>query len=380
MLKLLISLGSSVIVFFLLNCYVGWHFLMMIDGWGVAPSLLWYWLIYGLLAFSFFLVSLPPSWLLRRHAAYSALVYVSSLYLGIFAIALPLLALADLLGWGAGLAPLPAGLTAFGSAVYANGGLAFGIALLCTLYGFYRARRIALTEYDVVINKAAPALPQARIVMISDLHLGNAAQAPQLDTMVRRVKELRPDLFLLGGDVFDHGTTPALTAHAAAALGSIKATYGSYYVVGNHEHYLGPADPLANTGMRRLFDETVEIAGSLYLVGAKDDSFRDRLRTEQLVAPLDRSKPVILLAHQPSGIAENEMAGVDLQLSGHTHRGQIFPGTLLVRLFHRRHYGYYRCRRLQLIVSSGAGTWGFPLRIGSQNEMVLIRLEARPPR
>lgn len=380
--KGMIALLLILILYILLNGYEGQHFYTMLTGMGLPPSRLWFWLGWGLLALSIFPAAFAPLPLKRLPALKRALLYVSSLYIGVFAVSLPLLALADLLHFGGGFIPLSPGFRTALSALYADGALIFGPALLFTLYGFYRARHIALTEYDIVINKAVDAIPRLRVVLLSDLHLGSSLRAKHLDDIVRRVQALKPDLFLLGGDTFDHGTSPALREHAALALGSIEARYGSYYVAGNHEHYLRDtaqqAAPFAAAGMRVLFDETTEIAERFYLVGARDHSCRHRLEIEELLAPLDRRKPILLLTHQPQGLAACARAGVDLQFSGHTHRGQIFPGTLLVRLFNGFDYGYLRSGSYQLIVTSGAGTWGFPLRIGSKSEIVCADIQFLP--
>lgn len=150
-----------------------------------------------------------------------------------------------------------------------------------------------------------------------------------------------------------------------------------FTVLGNHEYYTGNLNEslkiFKEANITILRDEVVEIAG-IYLVG-REDASRKRKNLASLLEGVHKEKPIILLDHQPVALEEAKIAGVDLQLSGHTHRGQFFPNQLITKRLYEVDYGYLAKEQLQVIVSSGYGTWGPPVRIGTQSEIVDIQVK-----
>ncbi|AEF94972.1 metallophosphoesterase [Desulfotomaculum nigrificans CO-1-SRB] len=247
------------------------------------------------------------------------------------------------------------------------------IIFLAILYGYGHAKDIQIAHYDLKLPRVAQEL---HIVMLADIHLDQDKDKGYVAKMVRQINALNPDLVFLVGDIFDDRDVNLLYQEKET-FKQIKSQYGVYGVLGNHEYYTGHLDEILKifkeANIRILRDEVTETAG-LYIVGREDASRRQRKPLTDLLKGVDRAKPIILLDHQPVALNEAEQAGVNLQLSGHTHRGQFFPNQLITHRIYEDDYGYLSKGGLQVIVSSGYGTWGPPVRIGTQSEIVDIKI------
>ena len=254
----------------------------------------------------------------------------------------------------------------------------FGIALVATVYGLINAAWLRVTRIDVRLANLPEAWRGRTIALLTDLHLGHIAGPGFLDRIISRLRVLQPDAVLISGDMFD-GTTTELD-HLIAPWGNYSAPRGIFYVTGNHEEFSDRTiylDAVQRTGVRVLNNEKVAVEG-LQIVGVHDAEAGDAVELRSILrrVRLDPKQPSILLAHRPVNLAVAEEEGISLQLSGHTHRGQLWPWTLLVaRIFGPFAYGLHRLNKLQVYTSSGAGAWGPPLRVGTKSEMVLIRFE-----
>jgi len=192
------------------------------------------------------------------------------------------------------------------------------------------------------------------------------------------VTQLKPDVVFITGDVFD-GTSADL-ARLVQPLTDVRPTLGAYFVAGNHEEFSDHAKYLKaieDTGVRILNNEKVDLDG-LQIVGVHHGEAHDAQRFRSILrdAGLDRDRASVLLSHAPENLAIAEEEGVSLQLSGHTHGGQIFPWTMLAARVHGRFvYGLNRLNELVVYTTSGAGTWGPPLRVGTKSEIVMVRFE-----
>ena len=251
-------------------------------------------------------------------------------------------------------------------------------------YGAWNARHPQVNHYDLTIAKRAGLLKQLHVVMVSDIHLGTIVHNGNLTKMVNMVNELKPDLILFAGDVFDENIESSNKQQVSDNFRKLSAPYGVFAVLGNHEYIGGNAEEAINylggAGVKVLRDSSQEIAGSFYLIGRDDRSGarfngvpRQDLKT--LMQGVDRSLPVILMDHQPSQLEEPAEQGVDLQLSGHTHAGQLFPIRFITRRIFEDDWGLLRKGNFQLIVSSGYGTWGPPIRLGNTPEVVDIMIK-----
>ncbi|KUO71915.1 MAG: metallophosphoesterase [Desulfosporosinus sp. BRH_c37] len=250
-------------------------------------------------------------------------------------------------------------------------------------YGAWNARHPQVNHYDLTIAKQAGQLKQLHVVMVSDIHLGTIVHNDHLTKMVNTVNELKPDLVLFAGDVFDEDIESSNKQQVADNFRNLSATYGVYAVLGNHEYIGGNAEEaikyLGEAGVKVLRDSYQELAGSFYLIGRDDLSgarFRGAKRQDlkTIMQGVNRSLPIILMDHQPSHLEEPVEQGVDLQVSGHTHSGQLFPIQFITRRIFEKDWGLLRKNDFQLIVSSGYGTWGPPIRIGNTPEIVDITI------
>jgi uncharacterized protein len=253
--------------------------------------------------------------------------------------------------------------------------LTFGFILL---YGSYNAYSPVVRSYSVRIPKQANHRSSLRIAMASDMHFGSLSGLSHLRRLVKGINELSPDIILLPGDIIDDDPEPFIKKNMGDVMKELSAPLGIYGVLGNHEYY-GRAIPAFVKEMERigviiLQDEVVKIDDSFYLIGRKDKTDSKRQSIEALIQNIYDSEPIIMMDHQPAEINQAEKAGVDLLLSGHTHRGQMAPNHLVTRKMYDLDWGYKQFNQLHAIVSSGFGFWGPPIRIGSRSEIVKIEI------
>ena len=261
------------------------------------------------------------------------------------------------------------------------GGVTVAIVTLCAIVGFLNARYIRVKPLDITIHKHNAQSSTLRIAAITDMHMGTLVARGMVDQMVEKINSIHPDIVLMGGDQVDGNPHPAIDMDLGGILREIKSTYGVYGITGNHE-YIGTVETscayLNNHGVRMLRDSVAEVAG-LYLIGREDRSIhqfahRDRKPLAELIQGLDTAKPWILMDHQPFHLEEAEQAGVDFQLSGHTHHAQIWPFNYITKAVYEVSWGYKKKGNTNVYVSCGAGTWGPPMRLGNTPEIMDITI------
>jgi predicted MPP superfamily phosphohydrolase len=254
----------------------------------------------------------------------------------------------------------------------------FGCAFCVSVYGFANASWIRVQRISIRL----PGLPnpwRGRVAaLVSDTHLGHVRGYRFISRIVAMLRQLRPDIVFIAGDLYDG--TKAEPKHLAAPWMNLSAPLGKFFVTGNHEEFSHPSqyiDALQQCGVRALVNEKVTV-DDLQLIGVTYSTLvsPERLQAVLRSAALEPSTSSILLAHAPQHLSTVEQMGVSLQISGHTHRGQVFPFTWITsRIFREYAYGLHRHGALTVYTSSGAGTWGPPMRVGSRPEIVLIRFE-----
>ena len=259
------------------------------------------------------------------------------------------------------------------------------IVAILLVYGTYNATNLKTTKYAIKINKDAGKLKKLNVVMLSDLHLGDIVDKQRLSKMVSKINELRPDIVILAGDIIDDYIEPFIEQNMGEEFKKIHSKYGVYAVLGNHEYYGGTTDKIAyeyeNTANFKLLrDKTVKIDNSFYLVGREDLSYERYSKTkrkeiDELLYDTDKLLPIIVIDHQPANLMEGEKAGVDLQFSGHTHKGQLLPANIVTKRVFENDFGLLTKGTYNLVVSSGVGTWGPPIRIGTASEIVQVEIE-----
>lgn len=261
-----------------------------------------------------------------------------------------------------------------------------GVLLLTSVtcvYGFANARQIDHVSYEIDLQGKQD-ISDLNVVMISDLHLGAIGSESRLETVVAQINAKQPDLVCIAGDFFDTDFAAIQDPQTAIqTLRGIRATYGVYACLGNHdggETLAQMVDFLEQADIHLLSDSYTVIDDRLVLVGRLDGAaiggYGDRARKPlaDFFAREDTSLPVIVLDHNPANIHEYSTEA-DLILCGHTHKGQIFPGNLFTNWMYTVDYGYYRkdAQSPHVIVTSGVGTWGMPMRVGTDCEIVTIR-------
>ena len=257
-----------------------------------------------------------------------------------------------------------------------------GAVALVLLCGFINARIPRVAELEFFVDKQAGELKSLNIVMASDTHLGTVVGRSWLAAIVDKINGLSPDIVLLPGDILDGETGTVVRKKHGLELTRIQAHYGVFAVMGNHEHFGGAdgaARYLEEHNITVLRDQSVKIADSFYVIGREDRTANQRFGLPRkelkiLTDDVDRRLPVILLDHQPFNLREAAENGVDLQLSGHTHYGQLWPINFIVRAIYELAWGYKRIGSTHYYVSAGASTWGPPVRTANRPEIVRIRL------
>jgi predicted MPP superfamily phosphohydrolase len=257
-------------------------------------------------------------------------------------------------------------------------GILTGIALLASLYGVINSCFTRITRLNVHVEGLPAPWKGKTAVWVSDTHLGQVRNLAFARSIASLVQSLNPDIVLIGGDLFDGVAAEPDTL--LEPFSRLSPRYGTFFVAGNHEEFSDSGlfvDAVRRSGIRVLQNEKVEIEG-LQIVGVdyRDSRSEDSFRTILRKLSIDRKRPTILLKHAPFHLQVAEEHGISLQLSGHTHHGQVFLFRFITQRVYRGYdYGLKRHGRLIVNTSSGAGTWGPPMRLDTKPEIVAITFE-----
>jgi len=254
----------------------------------------------------------------------------------------------------------------------------FGLAVCASIYGLLNSAYMRVTRVSVKLPNL-PATWRGRVAaLITDTHLGHVHGYAFANRLAALLSRFAPDIILIGGDMYDG--TAADARLLASPLEKLSPPLGTYFVAGNHEGYGDQAQYMAavsDSGVRILNNEKVEVDG-MQLIGVhhRDSVHPERLRAILRKADLDPERASILLTHEPRNLPVAAQEKIGLQLSGHTHNGQFFPFTWFTsRIYGPFVYGLKRLGNLLVYTSSGAGSWGPPMRVGSSPEIVLINFD-----
>lgn len=373
-LRMLVSGVVVMLVLGLINFYIGLHLWILLEHWLPGISAGAYWTVFMVIAFAYVIGMVP--WPKAVKPAARFFKVMGSYYLACMEFALIMLPLTDLIYWLLGLANIDR--SAFTDEAGATLLLLLAVFLI---WGSRNAWSTIVRIHPVKIDKSIGTSTPFTVAVASDLHLGNIVGNRHLRKMVTEINSMNPDIILLAGDVLDDSIEPFIRNGMIEQLKGLKARHGVYAVLGNHEYYGGSIKEytglMGSIGITVLQDEVVEAAG-VYIAGRKDKTAEamesgGRLSVASLLEGLDLSRPVIMMDHQPTGFDLAAKAGVDVLLSGHTHRGQIAPNHWITKRLFELDWGYLLKDKLHVIVSSGYGTWGPPIRLASRSE--LIKLE-----
>ncbi len=251
------------------------------------------------------------------------------------------------------------------------------------IYSLYSAYSPVVRRLNITIDK--PIAQPISVMVASDLHIGRLFGNKAIARLQRLIDNNRPDMLLMPGDIMDDNVKAFTHYNMADNLAKLCASlpFGVYATLGNHDlygHELPISESLRNAGVQLLNDDVVRLDYNeqpIWLVGRFDNHKRARVATTELLAQVDINEPVFLLDHRPSDIVAHSQLPIDLQVSGHTHNGQIFPANFIVSAINRIGYGYEAINNSHFVVSSGYGFWGIPFRLGSRSEVWLITLNGQ---
>ncbi len=243
-------------------------------------------------------------------------------------------------------------------------------------WGVFSAYVPHVVRYQVQLDK--PLDKPVRIALISDTHFGSLIGHRHIGLLKEIVDHEKPDMLMLAGDIVDDLPDVFQQKNMARHLRQIRTPLGQYAVLGNHDNYYGLqttiVDDMESSGFTVLRDDVVTIDDRFVLVGRRD---REEVRDTPAELIPSSDLPVIVLDHQPADMGKVAQTDADLMLVGHTHNGQVFPGTVFVKLFQKYTHGHYRVNGTQLVVTSGYGLWGIPFRMGTRSEVAMIDITGR---
>jgi Predicted phosphohydrolases len=252
-----------------------------------------------------------------------------------------------------------------------------GFITAIMLFGYVNYFNKEKISLSITIDNKNKIDRKLRIVAISDLHLGHSIGKKELKHWIELINKEQPDLLLIAGDVIDNDCRPLYRQQLDKLFHTIETKYGIYAALGNHEYISNVSNSLKffqDAGIIVLRDSSVLIDDLVYLIGRDDRSNSERKPIEDLKSSLQDNKPIIMLDHQPYQLEEVEKNDINLQLSGHTHHGQLIPISWITQLMYEKSHGYIQKGNSHIYVSSGLGIWGGKFRIGSRSEYVVIDL------
>jgi len=258
-------------------------------------------------------------------------------------------------------------------------GIVSAVVLIIIIAGFINTRVFKIETLNLKIPAKNSTIKELNAVMISDLHLSTINGEDFVKSIVDKINSLHPDIVLIAGDLVDDRSTVLREKGIGSSLKELKPPLGVFGITGNHE-YINGVDSAVNymteLNIVPLRDTILTISNSFVLIGREDRSrgLSKRKSLKELVDESEHNLPTILLDHTPFHLEEAMDNGIDLQLSGHTHNGQMFPINLIVGRIYEMAWGYLRKGNTQYYVSSGVGTWGPPIRTGSRSEIVQLKI------
>ena len=339
------------------------------------------------------------AFLLPKSAVAIVIRRISTYWIGIMLYSLLYVVLFDLLRLIAKHTKLKNTLLFSRGSVISIGSVVVACAVATCLYGIFNARNIKVNEYSVTVNKSCGSDKHLKAVLVADLHMGYAIGVDHITNMVEKINQQDADIVIIAGDIFDNSYDGMDDPEGIKAqLRSIKSKYGVYAVYGNHDidekilmgftfdwggkqlHSEKMTNFMKECNRKLINDESVLINDEFYLVGRRDTDkpgTEDGTRAEisELTKDLDKTKPIFVLSHEPDELQKTADAGADIDFSGHTHDGQLFPGNLTIGLFWENPCGMIKKDNMYSIVTSGVGVYGTFMRVGTDAEICSVDID-----
>lgn len=261
--------------------------------------------------------------------------------------------------------------------------IVIAVAGFIVLLGNLNKRDITVKTLDLQLPKGNGKLSEINIVAASDLHLSPIDGERLLSKIINKMESLNPDIILLAGDIVDDKAEILEQRKIGESFKRLSPKYGIFTISGNHEFINGvdaSVEYAEHLGMKVLRDDYILVDSSFYVVGREDSTMfqftgRHRKSLKQIIETMETSYPIILLDHTPYKLDEARTNNISLQLSGHTHHGQIWPANIITNMIYEVSWGYLKKGKTHYYVTSGAGTWGPPVRTGSKSEIVNIKIK-----
>jgi len=249
-------------------------------------------------------------------------------------------------------------------------------AFIIVIFGVINFNTIRSSEYHIEVPRKSAKIDHLRIAFVADFHLGKGTDIQFVERFTKKIAAIQPDLMIFGGDIVEGHRNDGNLFLFEKLISGIKATYGSYAVLGNHEYYGGQdkGNFFDQAGIKVLMDSIVVIDGSFNLAGRYDSHFSKRKTIGELMKSVKDSLPVILVDHRPTEIDSVSKTTVDVQLSGHTHNGQLFPINLILKRMYRLVWGYEKIGNTNFFVTSGIRLWGPPVRTVGKSEIMVVEV------
>lgn len=335
------------------------------------------------------------AFLLPKSAVAIVIRRISTYWIGIMLYSLLYVVLFDLLRLIAKHTKLKNTLLFSRGSVISIGSVVVACAVATCLYGIFNARNIKVNEYSVTVNKSCGSDKHLKAVLVADLHMGYAIGVDHITNMVEKINQQNADIVIIAGDIFDNSYDGMDDPEGIKAqLKSIKSKYGVYAVYGNHDidekilmgftfdwggkqlHSEKMTNFMKDCNIKLINDESVLINDEFYLVGRRDtDKPGTRAEISELTKDLDKTKPIFVLSHEPDELQKTADAGADIDFSGHTHDGQLFPGNLTIGLFWENPCGMIKKDNMYSIVTSGVGVYGTFMRVGTDAEICSVDID-----
>ncbi len=251
------------------------------------------------------------------------------------------------------------------------------LSLAVVAGGIINLNTIRASRYQIAVPKGNSQLDNLRVAFVADFHLEENFSVKYVEQFVRKVNALEPDIMLYGGDIVEGRDENRIPEEIISALQNVKSKYGAFGVLGNHESYGSSGDGTfyERAGITLLRDTILNIGNAFYLAGRDDERFRDRKSAEEILQNGTSGMPVIMLDHRPTRLEEISLTPVDVQFSGHTHNGQLFPINFIIGSMYELAWGYKKVRNTHFFVTSGLRLWGPPVKTAGKSEIVVVDVE-----
>jgi len=257
-------------------------------------------------------------------------------------------------------------------------GLVIFLLILFSIIGYLHFRSPAIVKLKLSISKRNGNGGKINAVAVSDVHLGDLINRKRLEKYVEMINGCNPDIILIAGDLFDRNMESVRKQNMQEVLKKLKSKYGTYAILGNHE-YIGKTNEaikIIQESEIKLLRDSFEVIDDLFVLAGRDDLMnKNRKPLSSVIENCNPSLPLIVMDHQPVRLSDAVENKVDLQISGHTHNGQIVPFNYVVSLFYEMVYGYKKKENTHFYVSSGLGLWGAPIRLGTKSEIVCFEID-----